>query len=149
MFIDPQPGAVDGYEQPQGARLLLHGSSSHLLSEVSPVSLPFGPFVTGSGPPGDLLALTNLSQVSPPTAEDQDGPKPIVQGPIVESALPNAVSKLFAVAQRAISVQSSAWMRGYARVSAALRIHEDGCTPCVLATPLYVEYASDLPYPDS
>ncbi|MEU6170167.1 SAVMC3_10250 family protein [Streptomyces tanashiensis] len=142
MFIDPHPGAVDGYDQSHGARLLLHGSSDHLLSAVTPVRLEYEPIGRQSGPPIPDMSLAPLSEVSLPTAEDQAGPTPVIKRP---GGLPSKLHKLFGAAQKATSVQSAAWMRGYARITATIGISKGGRTPCVLATPLYVEHANDLP----
>ncbi|MFE1230244.1 SAVMC3_10250 family protein [Streptomyces sp. NPDC058745] len=142
MFIDTQPGAVDEYDQPDGARLLLHGSSSHLLSTVPYIPLEYEPIGRQSGPPVPTMTLAALSEVSLPTAEDQAGSTPVIKRP---GSLPSKVHKLFRAAQNATSVRSAVWMRGYARITATIGISKGGRTPCVLATPLYVEYANDLP----
>ncbi|MFF3896411.1 SAVMC3_10250 family protein [Streptomyces sp. NPDC001812] len=142
LFIDPVPGAVAGYEQ--GARLLLHGSSSHLLTGELPPVRPLSGDTPFKGSRLTLidLALNDLSRVSPPTADELHEPRP---------GLPlNFIGHLMDVAQHRLSSWTAAWMRGYARITAVLPVsadqdHAAGSARYVCATPLYVEYAHDLP----
>ena len=152
MFIDSTPGAVAGYEQPHGSRLLLHGSSSHLLvGEAAPVSLLGNRalFVKGSVLAPIEVAVRRLSEVTPPTAEEPHGA--VLEPPYSNSLLSMGVDHLLNAAQSLLPAWSAVWMRGYARVS-AVTVPEGAITPpprksepCVCATPLYVEYAHDLP----
>lgn len=152
MFIDPTPGAVAGYEQPHGSRLLLHGSGRHLLiGEVAPVSLlgDRALFVKGSALIPIEVAVRRLSEVAPPTAEEPHGA--VAEPPYTNSLLSMGVDDLLKAAQSLIPAWSAVWMRGYARVSAAITMSSGPLStarrsePCVCATPLYVEYAHDLP----
>ncbi|MEW2467911.1 SAVMC3_10250 family protein [Streptomyces sp. NPDC046994] len=149
MFLDPEPGEVEGYEQPHGARLLLHGSRSHLLiGDVGSVPLPVVPF-SRSLWNVTQFALRLLSSVSPPTAEDLQGHDPDLYfgGVSVPLQVEHTLSDLIFASQFVAGAWSAAWMRGYARVSATLAIHglDEEPSPCLLATPLFVEHANDVP----
>ncbi|MGI3226605.1 SAVMC3_10250 family protein [Streptomyces sp. GTA36] len=142
LFYDSP--AVEGYD-PGGTRLLLHGSPRHLLASVSKSGLASSE-VIGSIYAGGTCRSSRLwdNETPPeaPTAEriSQD-PEPPQRGLSISTidSMGQAVGSMRSIDHRASD--GAAWMRGYARVSV---VHE-GVGAIVIATPLYVEYAHDLP----
>ncbi|MEV6702485.1 SAVMC3_10250 family protein [Streptomyces sp. NPDC051453] len=176
LFVDPEPGAVEEYDQSDGSRLLLHGSAGHLCStNALPVealrtndtatSRSAQPrlVIKGSGPaiPAGVLKDPALSSSRAPTAEAPDAPPlppdhlSAVAGAerLLERPQPRpewGTHLLLDTLQPYNSPWTASWMRGYARVTARvpLSAREGLHTTCVIATPLYVERASDLPSAD-
>ncbi|MFF8478625.1 SAVMC3_10250 family protein [Streptomyces sp. NPDC015414] len=140
LFTDTPPGRVEGHDPAHGTRLLLHGSRKHLLADVPPTNLR-APGVNRSRL---HMAIDTLRSVAPPTADQIDAPAP----PMRETGFadPSAFGDLF----HAVSPLSdaAAWMRGYARVSLVTQAFDretEQASPLVVATPLFVAYAPDLP----
>ncbi|WP_406447008.1 SAVMC3_10250 family protein [Streptomyces sp. NBC_01613] len=170
LFVDPEPGEVEGYDQPNGSRLLLHGSTGHLyytdavevealMSRDTSASHPAEPrlLIKGSGGyyPADVLRDPALSASRAPTAEAPDAPAlPPDRVSAVMGAeqgrnprlRPSGIDILLETLQPYNSPWTATWMRGYARVTACVPLPAgDGLHTCVVATPLYVERANDLP----
>ncbi|MER6038309.1 SAVMC3_10250 family protein [Streptomyces sp. NPDC001835] len=139
LFTDAPPGRAEGHDPAHGTRLLLHGSSDHLLADVPSTNLQAPGVITSRLYP----LISRLRSVAPPTAEQIDGPTPTPEtglaGPHTFGDLLNEASPLS---------DAAAWMRGYARVSLvtqALDRASGQASPLVIATPLFVAYAPDLP----
>ncbi|MGW3135005.1 SAVMC3_10250 family protein [Streptomyces sp. NPDC001139] len=133
LFIDAATAGGDERASLESVRLLLHGSPKHLLVSIpeSPVHVPG---LSGSAFSG---IFHELREDPPPSVDRIDFSfEPRRLGFFLTSAwdLSDASD---------CSPESAAWMRGYARVTVA-----SGTSPRprqVIATPLYVEYAYDLP----
>ncbi|NEA18641.1 SAVMC3_10250 family protein [Streptomyces halstedii] len=138
LFTDVPPGHAQGHEPPHGTRLLLHGSRGHLLAEVPPTTLR-APGVNRSRL---HMAMLALEPVAVPTADQLDTPAPPRTPSLSELSLGGLVGALSELSDAAT------WMRGYARVSLVTQALDSetgaGC-PLVVATPLFVAYAPDLP----
>ncbi|MFD0419787.1 SAVMC3_10250 family protein [Streptomyces sp. NPDC127108] len=150
LFVDP-PVSVDGYGTGGEVRLLLHGSVEHLAGGRVPVvaeppALSEEVHHEGSwgGSGGDdwvELVTTHASALlgsltGQPDAVSEDQP----QEPVSPVTLLEGTRQLLAALDRQLPVETAAWMRGYARVTAALG---GGGVRYVVATPLYVEYVAE------
>ncbi|MGY9066903.1 SAVMC3_10250 family protein [Streptomyces sp. CAS3] len=138
LFTDVPPGRVQGHEPPHGTRLLLHGSRGHLMAEVPPISLR-APSVNRSRL---RMAMLGLEPIPVPTADQIDAPAPLRMPSLSESSLGGLVDAVSTLSDAA------AWMRGYARVSVVTQSLDNETGegyPLVVATPLFVAYAPDLP----
>lgn len=154
LFTDP-PGSVADYE-PGGARLVLHGSARHLLPHGSPElqqstgELPqrfYGPS-SSSGYVG--LFSQVLRWRTPPGPPDVDPyvldfhGRPIIRGRA--RGLGEGTRDLLSIVDDQSHVELAAWARGLARVTANLtRPDTQDGGRYVVASPLYVQYAHDLP----
>ncbi|GAA5701058.1 MULTISPECIES: SAVMC3_10250 family protein [Streptomyces] len=160
LFIDPvRP--VEGYETPGSIRLVLHGSISHVIQAQLPEAAdqPVVPVIaSGTGGYGTLaafmalLATGAMSWTADELAAHQDPLAPVpglsgsmgeaLRGPVVRRGTVSLVSAV----DRKIDPETSAWMRGCARVTANLaRRGSEATARYLIASPLYVEYAPDLP----
>jgi hypothetical protein len=159
LFADPAE-AVEGYERAWRARLVLHGSARHLVSPQGPVTVEPPPMsVVRSGAGGGYdgggnsagtwfagyvarRITTEAGHLLPALAErpapTEDAPAPTA--PVGTLAL--GTRQLLTALDAEVGVATAAWMRGYARVTADLT---NGPGRYVVASPLYVEYAPDLP----
>jgi hypothetical protein len=140
LFLDA-PAARSDVREHGGPLLFLHGSSGHLLAGAPEVSV--GPRALGVN--GSALNLTarDLWQAWLPDADDMT--QDMTQAPAVR-VYPRALHMLLRASNR--NPGSAAWMCGYARVTLGVLPGEaeaDERRPVLLATPLYVEYAHDLP----
>ncbi|MFB6934467.1 SAVMC3_10250 family protein [Streptomyces chartreusis] len=138
LLLDTPAARADEREQ-DGLSLLLHGSASHLLIDAPAASI--NPHHAGVNRSALIHILHDLRRVPLPGVEQMDAE------PASVSPHPYAIHKILCASNR--SPGSAAWMRGYARVT--LRVpprHADFAEPhaALVATPLYVEYAHDLPY---
>ncbi|WP_405653695.1 SAVMC3_10250 family protein [Streptomyces sp. RK9] len=151
LFVDP-PRGVEGYETGGAVRLLLHGSVEHLAGGGEPVvaeppvlseevhhrspghwDCSGGDWVELVTTQASLL-LGSLTSQPDATSEEQ------AQEPVSPVTLLEGTRQLLAALDRQLPVETAAWMRGYARVTAVLRgigVHY------VVATPLYVEYVAE------
>lgn len=175
LFVDP-PCAVEGYGSGGAVRLLLHGSVRHLAGGQAPaVADPpalaeevrhwEGEAAGSAGGTWVELVTTHASVLlgtltaqpdaaSEPTGEEagertgETGRHPLA--PLSPTTLVAGTRQVLAALDRQLPVETAAWMRGYARVTAALRDGAlDGASEgvrYVVATPLYVEYAEDAGY---
>ncbi|MFF3653207.1 SAVMC3_10250 family protein [Streptomyces sp. NPDC002181] len=147
LFVDAAAGQEPAPEGEAGCRLLMHGSSHHLLGHA-PV-LADGPpleeveaggdsygsiFLTRVGRAVEALAAANPSAGGPAPAEGAVGPV----GREGVLALLRAVDHSPALEGTAV------WCRGLARVTVLLDAGPGG-PRCVVASPLTVEAAADLP----
>ncbi|MFF7838820.1 SAVMC3_10250 family protein [Streptomyces ossamyceticus] len=163
LFIDPA-GTVEGYERSEDVRLILHGSVRHVLLMQSAPALSASPpegtlEIIGSGTSGFSTLASFMWMISTGVpvalaAEElearQDPLAPVpgmsmvqrVRGP----ALRRGTFELIRRLDRRVDPETAVWMRGCARVTANLkrRAPRTGAR-CVVASPLYVEYAPDLP----
>ncbi|WJV49116.1 SAVMC3_10250 family protein [Streptomyces flavofungini] len=149
LFVDP-PRGVEGYETGGAVRLLLHGSVEHLAGGRVPVVAEppalsetvhhAGGWDCSGGDWVELLTtqasvlLGSLTSQPDATSEDE------AQEPVSPVTLLEGTRQLLAALDRQLPVETAAWMRGYARVTAAL---ECGDVRYVVATPLYVEYVAE------
>ncbi|GLX47754.1 hypothetical protein Shyhy01_07040 [Streptomyces hygroscopicus subsp. hygroscopicus] len=140
LFVDAPAarGADDPGHQGGVTRLLLHGSPQHLLAPFPRVHAEaYG--LVGSALHG---VLWDLALDPPPAADriDSSGSLPRSPGII-------RLGRFLQVSND--NPAGAAWMRGYARVSTIMETWGDreGATGprTVVATPLYVGYAPDLP----
>lgn len=138
LFTDVPPGRAQGHEPPRGTRLLLHGSRGHLLAEVPPTTLR----APGINRSRLYLAILPLESVAAPTADQIDAPAPPRMPSASELSLGDLVGAVSELSDAA------AWMRGYARVSLVTQAPASEMEfgyHLVVATPLFVAYAPDLP----
>ncbi|MFJ4862691.1 MULTISPECIES: SAVMC3_10250 family protein [unclassified Streptomyces] len=143
LFADPAPGEDRAYDEEAGCRLLMHGSARHLLGQP-PEQIEGLPLEGIAG--GDSIGTTFLTQagqvvqtlaLQQEPAADGDAPRP----GLPEGGVRDLVHALDSTSGRA---HTAAWTRGFARVTALLP-STPGNTPCLVASPLTVEYAPDLP----
>ncbi|MFD1829317.1 SAVMC3_10250 family protein [Streptomyces desertarenae] len=135
LFLDSP--VSDGYA-PGPCRLLLHGNDRHLLAPLPSTGLTLKDVAGSAFTAPGVRRTAGVGQ--PPAADRIDAaPEPML--PPAPAPPPFVVSK---VIERAdfLPPAGAAWMRGYARVTTLLEAR--GATVTV-ATPLYVEYAHDLP----
>ncbi|WP_432445409.1 SAVMC3_10250 family protein [Streptomyces malaysiensis] len=148
LFVDP-PHPVGGYGTGGAVRLLLHGSAQHLGSGQVPVEAN-SPAVSETrliGEASDGSLLTHLVKTSAgrvinalsnhPDASSDDPPALI--SPLT---LAEGTQQLLIALDRQLLPETAAWMRGFARVTAALNAPDTGGERIryVIGTPLYVEY---------
>jgi hypothetical protein len=138
LFLDTPAARADEQEQ-DGFQLLLHGSASHLLMDAPAASID----------PRDLRV--NRSALNHVMHDLRHAPLPeaeqMTADPSPESPQPYAIHMVMRASNK--SPESAAWMRGYARVTLRVpprRADLYESFPVLVATPLYVEYAHDLPY---
>ncbi|MDX2548188.1 SAVMC3_10250 family protein, partial [Streptomyces turgidiscabies] len=121
---------------PHGFRLLLHGAANHLLSDVPTADLD--PRNIGFHGSALRLAVIQMQYLMHARPEDETD---------VARSSHYAIGKIMRASDR--SPESAAWVRGYARVTLAASTKPSHDQPpaqaTVVATPLYVEYAHDLP----
>lgn len=142
LFADPAPGEDPEYDRGTGCRLLMHGSSRHLLG-YAPVSVDGPPLegIDGGSSIGTTFltsaghVVRALSLEPDPVADDVPAPRTDVTGPGVRELVA-------ALDARHGQAGSAARMRGYARVTAVLPAGESAAR-LVVASPLTVEYAFD------
>lgn len=174
VFVDPKPGEIEGYHQPRGCRLLLHGATQHLYGAAVKVPMrDLGDYhlrFSGSFTPSFERVLSDpaLSASRLPTAEAPNAPVLRQSDSLLAQAerhhertghragsdVGTAFEYLLDLLQPHNHPWAASWMRGYARVSAGICL--DGpispsrpfLSPCLIATPLYVERAHDLPDQD-
>ncbi|UQX04043.1 SAVMC3_10250 family protein [Streptomyces sp. RerS4] len=142
LFADPAPGEDPAYEDETGCRLLMHGSARHLLGQP-PVQVDGPPLEGIAG--GDSVGTTFLTQAGqvvqtlsrPQDPAADDAPRP---GLPTEGVL----DLMRALDSTPGQAGTASWTRGYARVTTRLS-STSGNAPCLVASPLTVEYAPDLP----
>jgi hypothetical protein len=144
LFLDPAPGQEPEHERETGCRLLLHGSSRHLVGYTpATVDGPTLEGIDGGGSSMGTVFLTTAGQVVTALSLGHD---PVAEGaPMPVTDLNgNGVQELIqAIDARPAPPGSAARMCGHARVTADLPATD--CTArCVVASPLTVEYAYDL-----
>lgn len=144
LFVDPPHQYVRAYDQPEGIRLILHGSDEHLLTpgrSATPVLWELSA-MDGSN---YNTQIPSFEIAQPPVAEDigdEEEPPYLSYTDAADVQLHNLVKSPF----NWISPRDAVWMRGYARVSTVRNIAQGNQRyPLIVATPLYVEYAHDLP----
>ncbi|MGW4988165.1 SAVMC3_10250 family protein [Streptomyces mirabilis] len=138
LFLDTPAARADEQER-DGLSLLLHGSASHLLIDAPAASID--PRDLGVNRSALNHVMHDLRRVPLPEAEH------MVADPSPQGPHPYAIHRVIRASNR--SPESAAWMRGYARVTLSVpprRADFDEPLPALVATPLYVEYAHDLPY---
>ncbi|MFH9086523.1 SAVMC3_10250 family protein [Streptomyces sp. NPDC017673] len=142
LFLDSMATRANESER-DGVGLLLHGSARHLRvdmsSTISRTSL-YG--IVGSG----LHMATRRLESTPPLPAAER----LLETEIEPVELPGAERNRFLarfIQASSMSPETAAWMRGYARVTmrADRPEHRFGLPSVLAATPLYVEYAHDLP----
>ncbi|MEV2258384.1 SAVMC3_10250 family protein [Streptomyces anulatus] len=141
LFADPAPGQHAAYEQETNCRLLMHGSTRHLIGYAPATAdgtalegihgggASFGmKFLTSAG-----QAVSALSTQHDPVAEGVPAPPVQLSG--------SAVRDLMEIVDHAYGpAGAAAWMSGFARVTVVLPA-SDTTARCVVASPLTVEYA--------
>ncbi|MFD8980940.1 SAVMC3_10250 family protein [Streptomyces sp. NPDC059564] len=144
LFADPAPGEDPGYERETGCRLLMHGSARHLLGQPpEPVEGPPLEGITGGDSIGTAF-VTQAGQVVRTLADQQDPEAGAPAGPGPELSGNGIHDLLLALDSDRGQAGTASWTRGYARVTARLASTTGGA-PCLVASPLTVEYASELP----
>ncbi|WNO73091.1 SAVMC3_10250 family protein [Streptomyces sp. AM8-1-1] len=142
LFVDPAPGEDLPYEQETGCRLLLHGSSRHLVGNA-PVAVD-GPAledIDGNGSSIGTTFLTSAGHAVRALSLEHD---PIADGVSAPSSdlTGSGVWDLLAAIDAHYAHAPGAWMRGLARVTKGLPA-TDHAARCLVASPLSVEYAHD------
>ncbi|MFC9229171.1 SAVMC3_10250 family protein [Streptomyces decoyicus] len=140
LFADPVPGEDPAYDRETGCRLLMHGSSRHLLG-YAPVSIDGPPLegIEGGSSIGTTF-LTSAGHVVRALSLEHDpvaGDAPV---PSVELSGTGVRELVAALDARHGQAGSAAQMHGYARVTAVLPATESAAR-LVVASPLTVEYA--------
>jgi hypothetical protein len=164
VFIDPGR-AVSGYPGGESVRLLLHGSSRHLIGGPPPrqAKVPEGENAyyeyTGFGSsamPGYYHAVKNVEVLLRAFYGNIDFERDVSESPEkARDHLPRGTQLLAAAIDKQVHPKMAAWMAGYARVTISVsiprarnpRLFRRGLDPddlvrYVVASPLYVEYAS-------
>ncbi|MFI6566068.1 SAVMC3_10250 family protein [Streptomyces sp. NPDC050534] len=129
---------MDGQEH-ESLLLLLRGSASHLLINAPAASID--PRDLGMNRSALSMVLRDLRRVPLPEAEH------LAADPVAARPHPYAVHMVLRAGNG--SPDSAAWMCGFARVTRSVPPRDatlDEPRPALVATPLYVEYAHDLPY---
>ncbi|MFG2616320.1 SAVMC3_10250 family protein [Streptomyces sp. NPDC048507] len=143
LFADPAPGEEPAYEDGTGCRLLLHGSARHLLGQP-PAQVDGLPLegITGGDSVGSTF-LTQAGHVVQALSLRQDPSADATSSP---AGLPDDGVRglLHAIDSAPGHTGAAPWTRGYARVTARFPAAH-GAAPCLVASPLTVEYAPDLP----
>lgn len=143
LFADPAPGEDRVYEEETGCRLLMHGSARHLLAQppeqVEELALEG---IAG----GDSVGTTFLTRAGQVVQMLSLGQDPAVDGEVARPVLPEVDVRdlMLALDSAPGQARTASWTRGFARVTALLP-SVPGNAPCVVASPLTVEYAPDLP----
>ncbi|MGY6025402.1 SAVMC3_10250 family protein [Streptomyces spinosirectus] len=141
LFLDA-PAARAGEPEPDGPRLLLHGSAAHLLMDAPEASMD--PRELGVNRSALHFVVQDLRRTPLPDADHLTADPAVVRPDVHADHMVDMVLR----ASNA-SPGSAAWMRGYARVTRSAPPGEAGAGrpghPAVVTTPLYVEYAHDLP----
>ncbi|MFC8276364.1 SAVMC3_10250 family protein [Streptomyces sp. NPDC057271] len=142
LFADPAPGDEPRPEEETGCRLLLHGSTRHLVG-YAPATID-GPAledIDGGSSIGTTFlttagqAVRALSTEPDPTADGAPVPGVGLSGSGVRDLIA-------AIDARHADLSASTRMCGFARVTAELPAGESA-TRCLIASPLSVEYARD------
>ncbi|MFG2292806.1 SAVMC3_10250 family protein [Streptomyces sp. NPDC048603] len=155
LFADTAPGREPEHDREAGCRLLMHGSAHHLLGHAPvPVEGPpleryedFGSsygsvFLTHAG--RVVAALAAASHPAPGEAEPPAGdPEPAGEA-VGPAGRDGVLALLRAIDSSPVLDGTAVWMRGYARVT-VLPGADPGTPRCVVASPLTVEVAPDLP----
>lgn len=163
LFVDP-PVPVDGYPSAGRVRLLMHGSARHLLllHQPGPGEESRAPEDVTELPPssesGYGASYTRLVARDGGALPPVPGLRPAPHDPAVAGQLPAdgatatpvtaaqsmalGTQVLLAAIDPRLSPETAVWMRGYARMTADLS--QPGGSRCVVASPLYVEYAHDF-----
>lgn len=141
LFADPASGQDPEYEQETGCRLLLHGSTRHLIGYSSATADGAElEGIHGAGASFGTKFLTSAGQVVSALSTQHD---PVADGvPAPPAQLTGiGVHDLMDVVDRTYGPMSAtAWMYGCARVTTVLPA-TDTTARCVVASPLSVEYA--------
>lgn len=146
FFVD-RPTATPDYPAGGAGRLVLHCSSAHLRMETPPtrMSAPQGDPVpvpaSGSGP--GILSVDNIQLLLKSLhARNQpaDEPRPLPEEHTWY--LPAATSRLLRAIDARVHPETAAWMAGYARVTASFDLPAAAPVRHVIASPLYIEYAT-------
>ncbi|KOV71845.1 hypothetical protein ADL00_06950 [Streptomyces sp. AS58] len=143
LFLDTRVAQPDEPGR-DGTRLILHGSGEHLLVPVPRLAIdPQNLGVAQSALRGTLWML----RIVPPADPEQ-----VSWHPQAREGAGGSMRHTVLWASDA-SPQSAAWMRGYAQVTLSVEsgfpthahLHPAPLPPILMATPLYVEYAHDVP----
>ncbi|MFC8094634.1 SAVMC3_10250 family protein [Streptomyces sp. NPDC057301] len=142
LFVDSVPGRGSDLATVVNCRLLLHGSVRHLrgrapmpvdgpaLEVGNSVSSLGDAFVTRAG-----QVVEELTRHRDPMSTDQDASR------VSANLHSRGVRELLrALDDQDLSIDTSALMTGYARVTGTLPCTSDSAPRCVVASPLVVEY---------
>ncbi|MFK0216822.1 SAVMC3_10250 family protein [Streptomyces vinaceus] len=143
LFVDPAPGEDLTYDEERGCRLLMHGSGQHLLGQP-PERVDRLPLEGIAG--GDSIGTTFLTQAGQVVQALSLQQEPAVDGEAPRQGLPEDGVRdlMLALDSAPRQARMASWTRGFARVTALLP-SSPGIAPCLVASPLTVEYAPDLP----
>jgi hypothetical protein len=147
VFFADRGTASKDYPTGGAVRLLLHCSAKHLITGRAPVRV--------SRPAGELVEVYDIHESASrggwftiDTVEHllqklryYPQPADTRRAELLERTprLPGAISRLLRAIDGRVFPETAAWMAGYARISANLT---DGDKRYVVASPLYVEYAT-------
>ncbi|MET9013975.1 SAVMC3_10250 family protein [Streptomyces olivaceoviridis] len=142
LFVDPAPGRDSDLASEQGCRLLMHGSVRHLRG-WNPMSID-GPVLEVANSASSLghAFVTRAGQVVEALTRHRD---PMAADRTASRTAPDLHGRgvqelLHALDDDDLSLDTSALMTGYARVTGVLS-GSSANRPCVVASPLIVEYA--------
>ncbi|MEU1035609.1 SAVMC3_10250 family protein [Streptomyces mirabilis] len=143
LFLDA-PAARTDESGRGGLRLILHGSASHLLAPAP--ALPVRAWQLGLEGSGLSYTFESLqdSRLADPLQPPPDRPPRLGE-------FDYSYVRLATLEVSDANPGSAAWMRGYARVTLIAASENptprrpQPTPPILMATPLYVEYAHDLP----
>ncbi|MEW2289348.1 SAVMC3_10250 family protein [Streptomyces sp. NPDC047841] len=142
FFLDTMATGANESDR-SGIGLLLHGSAHHLRVDVPPTISRTSLYgIVGSA----LHMAVRRFEATPPLPAAER----LLETEIEPVELPGAERNRFLarfIQASSMSSETAAWMRGYARVTMRVNRseHYAGLPSVLAATPLYVEYAHDLP----
>ncbi|WP_225813636.1 SAVMC3_10250 family protein [Streptomyces spinosus] len=143
LFVDPAPGGDLNPASGQSCRLLMHGSVRHLRG-WNPMSVD-GPVLEVANSASSLghAFVTRAGQVVEALTRHRD---PMAADQAASRTAPDLHRRgvqelLHALDNEDLSLDTSALMTGYARVTGVLP-GSSANRPCVVASPLIVEYAA-------
>lgn len=149
LFVNPSPDSAHLHDASAARRLLLHGSARYLRGR-SPTQLD-GPELNGlegTGQSAGTTFITNAGRVISALADTHNPDEP--RGLVIEGRSLKLIARTHRAGIRDLlaaldaddtEVSTSAWMTGYARVSAVLP-ETATAAGCLVASPLIVEYVS-------
>ncbi|MHB6910216.1 SAVMC3_10250 family protein [Streptomyces sp. CB02959] len=147
LFVDSAPGEDPEYES-AACRLIMHGSARHLLGlPAVPVEGPLLTDIDGGCSMGTTFITAAGRVVRAMAAESaltHDEFVTDAHQPCNELSAQGVCDLLKTLDAVHAAVITAAWVQGYARVTTCMSA-TDTAPRCVVASPLTVEYAHDLP----
>ncbi|MFB7178420.1 SAVMC3_10250 family protein [Streptomyces sp. NPDC056257] len=139
LFVDPPQGASE-------CRLLMHGSVRHLRGWTpTAVDVPGSEAGDNESSLGPVFITRAAQVVRALSAQDEPSTaSEVTSGPVGRLNSRGVRELLEALDAENGDIDTSAVMTGYARVSAVLP-QSDGAPPCLVASPLTVQFADQQP----